>query len=274
LEILKEISKLLSLVKKEKPLVHNITNYVTAADSANMILALGGVPVMADNQVEVEEIVSSASALVLNLGTLNPARVEAMIIAGKRAKEISIPVILDPVGIGATALRKHAVNRLLTEVGPTVIRGNMSEMRVLLGLKARAKGVDALDTIEGGENLAVALARTLNCTIGITGVKDIVSDGRRVAIIENGNNMLPRVTGTGCMNASLIGAYSAVTDDYYLSTVAGTLTMGLAGDQALKSLGDTEEIGTFRVRLFDSVGNLSERGIINEGKVFEREVCF
>jgi len=272
LEILKEISGLLSRVKIEKPLVHHITNYVTAADSANILLALGGTPVMADNQAEVEEVVSPASALVLNLGTLNPAKVEAMIIAGKRAKEISIPVVLDPVGVGATALRKNAANRILTEVGPTVIRGNMSEMRVIFGLKAEAKGVEALDTIAGGERLAVDLARSLGCVIGITGVKDVISDGRRISIIENGNDMLPRVTGTGCMSTSLIGAYSAVADDYYLSTVAGILTMGLAGDLALNSLKETEGIGTFRLRLFDSVGSLSEREIINEGKVSNKKI--
>jgi hydroxyethylthiazole kinase len=270
LEILKEISRLLAKVREQKPLVHNITNYVTVNDCANIILALGASPVMADDADEVQEMVSIASALVINIGTLNSRTIESMILAGKRANEVKIPVVLDPVGIGATTLRTKTIDRLLSEVKFSVIKGNMSEIKILAGINAKIKGVDSVDSTQGGEEIAKSLAKRLNCVIAITGEKDIISDGERLCTIENGHKMLSMVTGTGCMSTCLIGAYSSVTKDYYLSAAAGIMSMGLAGEKAYKSLQEGEGTGTFRIRLFDNIYNLSEKDILESGRIYEK----
>ncbi|TDT57272.1 hydroxyethylthiazole kinase [Fonticella tunisiensis] len=271
MEILKEISKLLSGVREKKPLIHNITNYVTVNDCANIILALGGSPVMADDIDEVEEMTSIASSLVINIGTLNSRTIEPMIRAGKKANEAGIPVIFDPVGIGATTLRTKTAERLINEVKFSVIRGNMSEIKILAGIDARIKGVDSTEGTHGGEEIALSLAMRLGSVIAITGAKDIISDGKRLCTIENGHKMLSMVTGTGCMSTCLIGTYSGVTNDYYLSAAAGILTMGLAGEKAYKSLRKGEGTGTFRMRLFDSIYNLSEGDIMEGGRVYEKQ---
>jgi hydroxyethylthiazole kinase len=270
LEILKEISKLLTKVREQKPLVHNITNYVTVNDCANILLSLGASPVMADDAAEAEEMASLSSALVINIGTLNSRTIESMILAGKRANELKTPVILDPVGIGATALRTKTSERLISEVKFSVIRGNMSEIKILAGIEAQIKGVDSVASSQGGEEIAQSLAKRLNCVIAITGERDIISDGERLCIIENGHKMLSMVTGTGCMSTCLIGAYSGVTKDYFLSAAAGIMTMGLAGEGAYSSLGDSEGTGTFRIRLFDNIYNLCEKEIMEAGRVYEK----
>lgn len=269
MEICEKISKLLSEVKSKSPLVHHITNYVTVNDCANITLALGASPVMADDIDEVEEMVSISSSLVINIGTLNKRSIGSMIMAGKKANKAGIPVILDPVGIGATALRTQTVEKLMDEVKFSVIKGNMSEIKILAGIKAKIKGVDSQDNAVGGEKIALELASKLNCVIAITGERDIISDGKRVCFIDNGHRMLSQVTGTGCMTASLIGAFSGVTKDYYLSAVAGICAMGIAGEKAYKSLKEYEGIGTFRMRIFDNIYNLKNNDFIEGGKAHE-----
>jgi len=271
MEILKEIAGLISRVREQRPLVHHITNYVTANDCANMVLALGGAPVMADAQGEVEEMVALASALVLNTGTLNPVRLNSMLLAGIKANELGIPVILDPVGVGATTFRAEAMEKILNEVQVAVVRGNMAEIKFLTGQKARIRGVDSLEAALEGEQIALGLAQKRHCVVGITGEKDLVSDGKKLCLIENGHQIMSRITGTGCMCTSLIGTFSGVTRDYFLSTAAGILTMGLSGDFAVGSLKDMEGAGTFRLRLFDSVFNLSEQDILKGGRIYEQK---
>ncbi len=215
MEINKKITKLLSDVKKHNPLVHHITNYVTVNDCANIVLALGGSPVMADDQNEVEEMVSIASALVLNMGTLNQRTIESMILAGKKANELGIPVIFDPVGVGATNLRTKTANRILNEVKLSVVRGNMSEIKILAGLNTTIKGVDSTEGTVGGEKIAAELANQLNSVIAITGATDIISDGKKTYKLNNGHEILSKFTGTGCMTTSLIGTYAGVTNNYH-----------------------------------------------------------
>lgn len=269
MEICKEISKLLIELRSKKPLVHHITNYVTVNDCANVTLAIGASPVMADDADEVSEMAEISSALVINIGTLNKRSIKSMILAGKKANEKGIPVILDPVGVGATKLRIETSEKLLKEVKFSVIKGNMSEIKILSGLGGKIKGVDSEENTDGGESICKNLALKLESVIAITGEKDIVSDGKRTCLIENGHKMLSCVTGTGCMTASLIGSFSGITKDYYMAAIGGICVMGIAGGKAFCSLKEGEGTGTFRVRLIDSIYNLKEKDIIEGGRLNE-----
>ncbi|MHB8124921.1 MAG: hydroxyethylthiazole kinase [Desulfitobacteriaceae bacterium] len=267
MEIRKIISENLIAVKEKSPLIHHITNYVTVNDCANIVLAIGASPVMADDISEVEEMVGFASALVLNIGTLNSRTIESMLAAGIRAKSLGIPVILDPVGVGATKLRTVTAERIIRDVKPDVIRGNMSEIKVLAGLDVAIKGVDSVADEQDGTAISRKLASEWGCIIAITGKTDIVSDGSRVCLLSNGHQILADVTGTGCMTTSLIGAYCGANPDYFTATVTGIITMGLAGEMAQHSLSQGEGIGTFRARLFDNIYNLTPETLANGGKI-------
>lgn len=267
MEIQQRISENLAAVKAKSPLIHHLTNYVTVNDCANIVLALGASPVMADDLEEVEDMVSIASALVINIGTLNARTIESMLTAGKKAKALGIPVILDPVGVGATGLRTRTAERIIKEVKPNVIRGNMSEIKVLAGLNVAIKGVDSVADEENGSQIAKKLASEWGCIIAITGKVDFVSDGESVYAIENGHPMLANVTGTGCMTTSLIGAYCGANSDALISTIAGITSMGLAGEWAYQSLSPHEGSGTFRVRLIDAIYNLTPEQLARGGKI-------
>ncbi|MDP4127768.1 MAG: hydroxyethylthiazole kinase [Bacillota bacterium] len=267
MEIREKMSLNLSLIKEKNPLIHHITNYVTVNDCANIVLAIGGSPVMADDLEEVAEMVGFASALVLNIGTLNSRTIESMLVAGRRAKELGVPIILDPVGVGATKLRTDTAEKLINELKPEVIRGNMSEIKVLAGQNVAIKGVDSLADEQGGSIIARTFATEQSCVIAITGKTDVVSDGRRVCLLDNGHRILADVTGTGCMTSSLIASCCGVSDDYFTASVAGIITMGLAGEKAQASLHHGEGIGTFRARLFDNIYNLSPETLAKEGKI-------
>lgn len=196
--MLDKIAEILLELRKKQPLVHHITNYVTVNDCANMTLAIGASPVMADDIGEVEEMVSFASSLVINMGTLNGRTIESMLVAGKKARERGIPIIFDPVGVGATTLRTATAKRIIEEVGPTVIRGNMSEIKILAGLGGEIKGVDSVAGEEDRVEVARELSQRLSCVVAITGKQDVVVQGNRICRIDNGRPVLSRVTGTGC----------------------------------------------------------------------------
>jgi hydroxyethylthiazole kinase len=265
--IMNEVSQLIENVKDKKPLVHHITNYVTVNDCANMVLALGASPVMADDLAEVEEMVSFASALVINIGTLNERTIQSMLTAGKKANQLGVPVILDPVGVGATTLRTETAAILLKEVRFAVVRGNMSEIKMLAGLNVQIKGVDSVADQENGVEIAKSLSAKLGTVVAITGAVDIIAEQDRVCTISNGDRLLANVTGTGCMSTSLIGTYAGVTTDYFLSAVAGITTMGLCGELAKERLTDEQGIGTFKVNLFDEVSKISVDTFLNGGKI-------
>lgn len=267
MEIREKILANLSAVKEKSPLIHHITNYVTVNDCANIVLAIGGSPVMADDLEEVAEMVGFASALVLNIGTLNSRTIESMLVAGARAKELGVPVILDPVGVGATKLRTNTAERLIRELKPEVIRGNMSEIMVLAGQNVAIKGVDSIADEQGSASIAKRFASELCCVIAITGKTDVVSDGRQVCLLDNGHRILADVTGTGCMTTSLVGTFCGVTKDYFTAAIAGIISMGLAGEIAQASLHHGEGIGTFRVRLLDSIYNLTPEILAGNGKI-------
>lgn len=265
-----EIYIILEKIKEKTPLVHHITNYVTANDCANIVLALGGSPVMADDPKEVEEMVSIASALVLNTGTLNERTIESFIIAGKKANKLGIPVILDPVGVGATNLRNKTIGKILKEVKLSVLRGNMSEIKNIYGLNSLTKGVDSTDNpLNGGKEISISLAKQLNCIVAVTGSVDIISDGKKVFYIKNGHEILSKITGTGCMSSSLIGLCCGTGKSPLYGAIAGIMIMGIAGEKANKRLKNFEGLGSFKVYLLDAVSTFSQNDIKERGNLCE-----
>lgn len=257
----KRISEILERIHQERPLIHNITNMVAMNDSANIILAVGALPIMAHAQEEVGEMVKAAGALVLNIGTLTPEQIESMIIAGRVANSLKIPVILDPVGAGATNLRTESALRLQEKIKINIVRGNFAEISILDGLKGNIKGVESIGTEKNSVEIACSLARKYNQVAIITGKQDVVTDGKRVVEIDNGSPMLRTITATGCMATSLIASFAAVDEDYLLASTGALVCFGLAGERAaVKAQGP----GSFKMNLFDEIYNLNEK-IISEG---------
>lgn len=267
MEMLQRIADNLIQLHEKKPLIHHITNYVTVNDCANMTLAIGASPVMAEDIGEVEEMVSFASALVINMGTLHSRTIASMLAAGKMARQKGIPIIFDPVGVGATKLRTETAQRIIHEVCPTVIRGNMSEIKIIAGLAETIKGVDSVASTNDGEQVAQKLSEELKSIIVITGKQDIIAQGDRILRIDNGHSMLSKVTGTGCMATSLIACFCGATSDFFTGAAAGIMTMGLAGEVAQSSLQSGDGIGTFRMRLFDAVSMMTRGSYIHGGKI-------
>lgn len=271
------IAKLLYNLREKKPLVHHLTNYVTVNDCANITLAIGASPVMADDINEVRDMVSLASSLVINIGTLNSRTVEAMVEAGKRANELGVPVVLDPVGAGATLYRTETAKRIMNEVKLSVIRGNLSEIKTLYGIDAQTRGVDSSETYEdkaGGleavKKLAKDFALKLNTVIAITGAVDIITDGNVIYSVENGHETMSKITGTGCMCTSLIGSYLGAGEDKLLAALSGVASMGIAGEIAYESLNKKDDgTGTLKVKLIDAIFNLCEENLCERSKINE-----
>ena len=253
-------------VRERKPLVHNITNFVVMNYTANALLACGASPVMAHAAEEVEEMVSLAGALVLNIGTLSPSWIEAMLKAGKRANALRVPVILDPVGAGATRLRTDSARRLIEELSVQVIRGNASEILSLAGEKSgsRTKGVDSVHTVDQVAETAVALAKELGTTLAITGAVDLITEGSRICRVMNGHEMMSHVTGTGCTATVMIGAFLAVDPDPVEAATTGLSYFGLAGEKAAaKALGP----GSFQIALLDALYEIKEEELRAGAKI-------
>ena len=219
----------LAAVRNQRPLVHNITNFVVMNYTANALLAMGASPVMAHAADEVEEMVALAGALVLNIGTLTAEWVESMIKAGRKASACKIPVVLDPVGSGATAFRTRSARRIIAETRPAVVRGNASEVLSLADASSKTRGVDSTHAVGQATAAARALASELGATLAITGPEDLVTDGTRVVRIANGHPLMGRVTGTGCAATVTIGAFLAVDPDPIGATATALAYFGLAG---------------------------------------------
>lgn len=273
MDVLLEITKILVKVREEKPLIHHLTNFVTANDSANITLAIGASPVMANDPLEVEEMALKASALVINIGTLNHQALDGIITAGLTAKEQRIPVILDPVGVGGTSARTKAARRLIETVMPDVIRGNLAEIQALTGQSGGIRGVDSTACETGSERAAVSVAKTLGCVVALTGRTDIITDGNWVCRIDNDSSLLTSITGAGCMATSLVGSCCAVSGSHFFGAAAGIVVMGVAGELAAKSLAVGEGVGTFRARLFDAVYTVTPDLIIEYSKITSEE-CY
>jgi hydroxyethylthiazole kinase len=244
---------LLQKIRTQKPVIHHLTNWVTIYDCANVVKVLGGSPVMAHAREEVAEMAGLAAALVLNIGTMTPDFVESMKIAAHTANSRGIPVVLDACGAGATALRDRKALELLNEVRINIIKGNCSEVARLGGKDVRTKGVDACRVQGNLVDLARNLALARQATVVITGAQDLVTDGRKLYVIKNGHPLMGHVVGTGCMAASVIGAFAAVAPDLAYAAAAALVCFGVAAECAVP---DAAGPGSFKERLYDCLYNL------------------
>lgn len=252
-------------VKNKSPLIHNITNYVTVNDCANILLACGGSPIMADYSGEIEEIASICNGLNINIGTLNEGTMLSMILAGKKSNKCNNPVLLDPVGAGASALRTETAHRLLEEVEFSVIRGNISEIKTLINGTGSTSGVDAsIDDVVTEANLdeTVSFAKSFSAKTGavivITGAIDIVADSEKAYVIRNGHPMMSKITGTGCMLSAMTTAFIAANPENIMeATKASVAAMGLCGELAFERLSERDGNSTYRNYLIDEVYNLT-----------------
>lgn len=257
-------NQILKNIKLTTPLIHNITNYVTVNDCANILLACGASPIMADDLNEVEEITTICGGLNINIGTLNERTIASMFQAGKRSNELSHPILLDPVGVGASSLRTQTAYRLIDEIQFSVIRGNISEIKTLALGSGTTKGVDAdiADTVTE-ENLdsviefAKQFAKVKNCVVAITGAIDIVTNSEKAYIIRNGHPMMAKITGSGCMLSAMTTAYITANPNHLLeATAASVCAMGVAGEIAVTHLAPYEGNSTYRNRLIDTIYSL------------------
>jgi len=258
---------LLTRVREARPLVHHITNTVTQNDVANATLAIGASPVMAHAPEEVEAMVAQARALVLNVGTLTVAAVDAMVRAARRANAGGISVVLDPVGVGATPFRTAQVERLLTEARVACVRGNTGEIAALAGRPGMVRGVDAVsdggaDSADDRVRLASALAVRLRCAVAATAEVDVLTDGARYVLLPHGHPWLGQITGSGCMATACIGAFAAVEEDALAAAVAGLACFEIAAEQAAKIASGP---GSFRVALFDALAALDPGTVAARG---------
>ncbi len=248
-----QVADAFARIRAQSPLIHQMTNFVVMNDTANITLHLGASPVMAHAIDEVAEMVSLAGALVLNIGTLTPDWIEAMVVAGQRANELGVPVILDPVGVGATTLRTRSAQRLLDDVHMAVVRGNAGEIGALGGAGGVVKGVDSVEGI-GDPEVVAQIARTWGTVVAVTGKQDIISDGQRTLGVNNGHEWLSKLTGTGCMATTTIAAFAAVEPDFLVAATGALATYGLAAE-----LSATHVRGpaSFKVAFLDQVYNLT-----------------
>lgn len=255
---------MLILLREKRPLVHHITNYVTVNDCANITIAAGAAPVMADAPEEVCEMVTFAGALVLNIGTLNKGQIESMMLAGGMANDRKIPVILDPVGAGATRFRTRSALRLLDELDITILKGNAGEIGVLAGAEAQVKGVDSFGMTGDPVHVARDFANQAGITVVVSGATDIVTDGSQVLLVENGHPMMGSISGTGCMAASLIGAFSAVSEDPVSASAAALAAFGIAGEKAAAGARGPY---SFRTALFDEMALLTHDDLVSGARI-------
>ncbi|MBO6161769.1 MAG: hydroxyethylthiazole kinase [Eubacterium sp.] len=255
------LKECLENVQKTAPLVHNITNYVTVNDVANVLLACGGSPIMSDEPEDVEDITSICGGLNINIGTLNQRSIEAMFRAGKKANQLGHPVLLDPVGTGASKLRTETTDRLVKEIRFTVIRGNISEIKTVANGSGTTKGVDAdvadavtEETLPGAVAFAKGLAERLDTVIAITGAIDIVADKDTAYVIRNGRPEMGRITGTGCQLSGLITAYLVANPGNALEAAATAVTlMGAAGEIGWSHMQALDGNSTYRNRIIDAI---------------------
>jgi hydroxyethylthiazole kinase len=264
IELAKKASNNLKTIRGKTPLIHNITNFVVMNNTANALLACGASPVMAHAAEEVEEMVSFAGALVLNIGTLTPQWIDSMLIAGKRANELDIPVVLDPVGSGATKLRTASAKRLIDELDIRVVRGNASEVLSLAHEDSKTKGVDAVHSVDEAADAAIQLAKELDTTIAITGEVDLVTYGGRILMVHNGHPLMGLVTGTGCTATAIIGAFLAVDREPVVATTTALAFFGLAGE---KGAIVAKAPGSFQTAILDALYTIDEKQMEEGAKI-------
>lgn len=266
-----EVIKLMRLAKEKNPVVDFLTNYVTANDLTSVTAFFGGSPVMTDDPVDAEDVVihGNADALVYNIGTITEKYVEAMLEAGRAAKQRNIPIVLDPVAMAATPFRNRSVNQMLEELNITIIKGNLGEIKSCLGIKINSKGVDSNESEEGAEEFCIRLARERGVVVAMTGKEDIITDGQRLVKIKNGTPRLPKVIGTGCMIGAMIATFSGATKDYFYSALAGVILMGIAGEIAEEKIAPEHGHVIFKQQLLDTLSVLTEKQVRDKANIVE-----
>ena len=263
-------------VRKNVPLVHNITNYVTVNDVANVLLAAGGSPIMSDEPEDVEDITTICGGLNINIGTLNKQTIEGMFRAGRKAAELGHTILLDPVGAGASSLRTNTAVKLMAEIKFTVIRGNISEIKTLALGSGTTKGVDADvadavtdETLDSAVKFVKDFAKKADAVVAITGAIDLVSDGDKCYVIRNGRPEMGRITGTGCQLSALTTAFVVANPDNKLEAAAAAVcTMGLAGEIGWSRMQDGDGNSTYRNRIIDAIFNMDAE-TLNKGAKYE-----
>lgn len=271
------LENIIANIRQSSPIVHCITNYVTVNDCANILLACGSSPIMADDPAEAADITAVCSALDINIGTLNQNTIPAMLAAGKRANELSHPILLDPVGAGASPLRTNTAAELLNNVRFSVIRGNISEIKAIATGIGGAKGVDAdaadavtEDTLLSTAELAKNFSAATGAVIAITGAVDIIADDKTSYAVRNGCPIMSRITGSGCMLSAMTCAFAAANRDRMTEAVtAAVAAMGLAGEKAAARMGELDGNSTFRNYLIDAIFNMDDK-TLREGAKIEK----
>ena len=257
-------ASILNEIRNNSPLVNNITNYVVMNNTANALLSVGASPVMAHSLDEVEDIISISSSLVINMGTLSELWVDSMIKAGKKANELKKPIVFDPVGIGASSYRTEIAKEIIEKTSPCVIRGNASEIMVLAQLSSVTKGVDSTAKTVEALNGAIQLSKELNNTVVVSGETDYIVTRNKVSSVNNGREIMSKVTGMGCTATSVIGASVAVEDDVHEAAVFSMALMGVAGEIAeSKSNGP----GSFQISFLDTLSSVSSKIISDNARI-------
>ncbi|MDF2503934.1 hydroxyethylthiazole kinase [Clostridium sp.] len=262
--MINDISKVVTNLRKNVPLVQSITNHVTINDCANILLAFGGSPAMCEAYDESFDFVKIVNALYLNLGTLTKEQEASTIMAAISAKIHNIPVVLDPVACPVIKRKVDVINKIFQLGRVDVIKGNSGEIKFLAGLQAEVRGVDSVGGQDGIIEACITLAKKYKCIVAATGEKDVVSDGTRTAVIDNGVEMLTKVTGAGCMLGALCGGTLGVEKDKFIATCAAVISMGIAGEKAYE---DAKLPGSFRVKLMDSIYEVNEEEIRKLAKI-------
>lgn len=269
---LETLYNIIENIRKYKPLVHNITNYVTAKDCANILLALGARPVMADSSFDVSDIQKRADSLNINLGTMDFNKEAAILLAGKVAKKNKHHIVLDPVGIGASQRRFDLCKQIIEHIKPSVIKGNLSEILKLYDEAKEISGVDLSDedrenkSLREIENICKSLAKKYKCVVIITGEIDFISDGNKVGKVFNGSYMMENITGTGCQLSALLGGFISCENDIFTSCLAGLILMGISGEIAFENLRKYQGSGNYGNNLIDAIYNIDKNEFLKRGK--------
>ena len=257
------LSAAIAAVRTQSPLVHNITNYVVMNNSANALLAIGASPVMAHWVSEMEEMTAIAGSLVLNIGTLDDKWIDGMLAAGKEAMRRGTPIVLDPVGVGATSQRTEAAMKIIEQCRPTIIRGNASEIMALVDASVKSKGVDSSASSDDALESAKRLAVDTGAVVVISGATDYITNGTDVYTVEGGNPIMTTVTGMGCTSTAIVGAFAAVVEDPMLAATAAMAVMSLAGEKAAEY---SRGSGSMQVNFLDELYNLRSLDFARDDK--------
>lgn len=269
------VEKLYAQKFEEKyPLVCFLTNYVTVLDLVDMCIHSGGSPVLTDEISEAHEMVeySKSQAVVMNFGTINREYLDIMTLTGKTANRVHVPVILDPAAITASSFRKYAIEHLLKVVKVDILKGNLGEIKFILGYETKNKGIDSFEDENGAEKYCIELAEKLGAVVVMTGKTDIITDGKRMAKVSNGDAKLKKICGAGSSVAAIMATYSGLTKDYFLSATVGCAVMGVASEMAEERMKEREGIRTFKTYVHDAVSMMETKELMNRLNLVEVEL--